>query len=215
MGTKRMTSIYLYVPNLIGYVRVILALAAYYFAFDNWLIFITLYAASEFMDALDGHAARYFNQSTMFGAVLDQVTDRCSTAGLMILLAIAYPSYAVVFIFCLFLDIFAHWFQMYTSVAVGNTSHKNVPNSRFLLKIYYESRPLMFIAHGCNEAFFMCMFALSQIGVESAWASPLKLLACTALPLCLYKQWTNVLQLEYAANILCAFEQEKKKEIKK
>ena len=36
----------------------------------------TLYLFSGFLDAFDGWAARKFNQSTMFGAVLDMVTDR-------------------------------------------------------------------------------------------------------------------------------------------
>ena len=40
-----------------------------------WLAGST-YLLSGFLDAFDGLAARKFNQSTMFGAVLDMITDR-------------------------------------------------------------------------------------------------------------------------------------------
>lgn len=36
-----------------------------------------MYWLSAFLDAFDGMAARAFNQSTKFGAVLDMVSDRC------------------------------------------------------------------------------------------------------------------------------------------
>ena len=38
-----------------------------------------LYSISCLLDALDGTAARYFEQTTQFGAVMDMVTDRCTT----------------------------------------------------------------------------------------------------------------------------------------
>ena len=36
----------------------------------------TTYLLSGFLDAFDGWAARELNQGTMFGAVLDMITDR-------------------------------------------------------------------------------------------------------------------------------------------
>ena len=39
------------------------------------------YILSGFLDAFDGWAARKFNQGTMFGAVLDMVTDRSASHG--------------------------------------------------------------------------------------------------------------------------------------
>ena len=38
--------------------------------------FSACYILSGFLDAFDGHAARAFNQSTKFGAMLDMLTDR-------------------------------------------------------------------------------------------------------------------------------------------
>ena len=43
-------------------------------------------------DELDGRAARYFDQASVYGAVLDMVTDRLSTAGLLTLLAALRPA---------------------------------------------------------------------------------------------------------------------------
>ena len=37
------------------------------------------YSVSCLVDALDGATARYFEQKPQFGAVLDMVTDRCTT----------------------------------------------------------------------------------------------------------------------------------------
>lgn len=37
------------------------------------------YAVSALLDAVDGHAARAFGQTSKFGAVLDMVTDRYVT----------------------------------------------------------------------------------------------------------------------------------------
>ena len=49
------------------------------------------------------------NQTSTLGAVLDMVTDRLATAGLMTLLAMQYPKWYLVCIMIVFLDIFSHW----------------------------------------------------------------------------------------------------------
>jgi CDP-diacylglycerol--inositol 3-phosphatidyltransferase len=40
------------------------------------------------LDAIDGHAARFFNQCSRFGAALDMVSDRASVALIFMVLAI-------------------------------------------------------------------------------------------------------------------------------
>jgi CDP-diacylglycerol--inositol 3-phosphatidyltransferase len=54
------------------------------------------------------------NQTSTLGAVLDMVTDRLATAGLMTLLAMQYPRWYLVCIMIVFLDIFSHWSVSYT-----------------------------------------------------------------------------------------------------
>ena len=62
---------------------------------------------------LDGLAARYFDQCSNFGAVLDMVTDRVCTAMLLLVLSHVYTDYAITFSFLVGLDVGSHWVHMY------------------------------------------------------------------------------------------------------
>jgi CDP-diacylglycerol--inositol 3-phosphatidyltransferase len=102
-----------------------------------------LYSISCLLDALDGYAARYFEQSTRFGAVLDMVTDRCTTTCLLVFLSMAFPRWAIVFQSLISLDLASHYMHMYATLSMGgaDTSHKNVDKSRsYLLNLYYTNR---------------------------------------------------------------------------
>ena len=107
--------VWLFVPNLIGYVRVLTGLASFYYALDEqrfWYFFY-LYGFSYALDALDGVAARRLNQTSQFGGLLDMITDRCCTAGLLAVLAALHKDYFVHFVFLMILDIVSHWTQMF------------------------------------------------------------------------------------------------------
>jgi CDP-diacylglycerol--inositol 3-phosphatidyltransferase len=69
-------NVFLFVPNLIGYVRVILAGASLYYMPHYQKTCTALYFVSCMLDAVDGQAARALGQTSKFGAVLDMVTDR-------------------------------------------------------------------------------------------------------------------------------------------
>lgn len=109
--------VWLFVPNLIGYVRVVTGLAAFAYAWDDASLFtfFLLYGFSYLLDAVDGVAARRLNQKSRFGAVLDMVTDRICTAGLLGVLAYKYKGApeSTYFIWLMILDIGSHWVQMY------------------------------------------------------------------------------------------------------
>ena len=47
-----------------------------------------------------------------------------STAGLLMLLSKTYPDMFVLFLLLLMLDVFSHWFQMYSTLVAGSTTHK-------------------------------------------------------------------------------------------
>ena len=49
---------------------------------------------------------------------------RVATTGLLVVLAVLYPSCYVVFICLIALDIFSHWFQMYETLLAGSRTHK-------------------------------------------------------------------------------------------
>ncbi|CAF5137788.1 unnamed protein product, partial [Rotaria magnacalcarata] len=55
-------NIFLFIPNIIGYVRVFLSIASFYFMPSHPKITIFCYLTSELLDALDGHAARALGQ---------------------------------------------------------------------------------------------------------------------------------------------------------
>lgn len=88
MANKTTTAgdVLLYVPNLIGYLRVICTVLSITLMIcfpQMWITAIILYVSSFVGDLFDGMAARKFNQCSLFGGLLDMVTDRCSTAGLL------------------------------------------------------------------------------------------------------------------------------------
>ncbi|KAG7010848.1 CDP-diacylglycerol--inositol 3-phosphatidyltransferase 1 [Cucurbita argyrosperma subsp. argyrosperma] len=74
-------SVYLYVPNIIGYIRVLMNIVAFALCFSNKIIFSVLYFVSFVCDGVDGWCARKFNQVSTFGAVLDMLTDRTFLIG--------------------------------------------------------------------------------------------------------------------------------------
>jgi len=72
----RNENVYLFVPNIIGYVRVLTAALSFYYMPNHPRMCFVLYAISCLLDAVDGQAARALGQTSKFGAVLDMVVDR-------------------------------------------------------------------------------------------------------------------------------------------
>ncbi|XP_065892261.1 uncharacterized protein [Dysidea avara] len=68
------TSIYLYAPNIIGYLRLLL-LAVSWTCVSQPSIFVVFYSASAALDFLDGYLARRLKQISTFGAWLDVIVD--------------------------------------------------------------------------------------------------------------------------------------------
>lgn len=127
----------------LGYLRIVLAFASLYYMPLHPRTCCGLYTVSCLLDALDGIAARKFEQSTKFGAVLDMVTDRCTTACLMVFLASAFPRWSIVFQALISLDLASHYMHMYATLSMGGSgqSHKNVDESRsWVLKMYYSNK---------------------------------------------------------------------------
>jgi len=158
----------LYIPNIIGYSRIIFACLAFYYMFDSYVLFFIFYSLSAILDIADGHAARAFNQCSKFGAVLDMVTDRASTSCLIVVLSVFYPKYLLFYQFLIALDIMSHFAHIFSSLSHGAASHKTVrPDQNFLIKIYYTNRFVLgFLCWG-NESFFIMLYVLHF------WAGPL------------------------------------------
>jgi CDP-diacylglycerol--inositol 3-phosphatidyltransferase len=69
-------NVWLFVPNLIGYARILLMLGCFAISKTSPRTAVAMYLTSFLLDAADGYAARLLGQSSKFGAVLDMVTDR-------------------------------------------------------------------------------------------------------------------------------------------
>ncbi|KAI5733832.1 hypothetical protein M8J76_016551 [Diaphorina citri] len=154
-------NVFLFVPNLIGYGRIVLALISFYFMPTHYAIACWCYVISGLLDAIDGHAARYFNQSTKFGAMLDQLTDRVGTMCLCVTLSTFYPKYQFLFQLSMAIDIACHWIYLHSSMLQGKTSHKYVDLSgNPVMRLYYTSKPILFSMCFGNEAFYSSLYLL-------------------------------------------------------
>jgi len=169
---EKTENIFLFWPNLIGYSRILLAFASLYYMPLHPRTCSGLYSVSCLLDALDGYAARYFEQSTRFGAVLDMVTDRCTTACLLVFLSSAWPRWAILFQGLISLDLASHYVHMYATLSMGGSdqSHKQVDKTRsWILNLYYTNKTVLFICCALNELFFIALYLLS---FSSPYLSP-------------------------------------------
>ncbi|KAF4374004.1 hypothetical protein CsatB_005162 [Cannabis sativa] len=214
-----MLSVYLYIPNIIGYIRILMNCFAFAQCFSNKKLFSVLYFFSFVCDGIDGWCARKFNQVSTFGAVLDMITDRISTACLLVILSQVYRP-GLVFLSLLALDISSHWLQMYSTFLSGKVSHKDVKDSTsWLFRLYYGNR--MFMAYCCVacEVLYILLFLLAKNQTENLMdvlLSSVKQnpLLCILVILSLFgwavKQAVNVIQLKTAADVCVLFDVEKK-----
>ncbi|KAL6720588.1 phosphatidylinositol synthase 1 (CDP-alcohol phosphatidyltransferase1) [Lecanora helva] len=147
-----------------SYSRIILAIASLYYMPLHPRTCSLLYSISCLLDALDGVAARYFHQSTQFGSVLDMVTDRCTTACLLVFLSSAWPRWALLFQGLISLDLASHYMHMYATLTMAGqgSSHKMVDQERSrLLHLYYTNKNVLFTVCALNELFFIALYLLS------------------------------------------------------
>lgn len=227
MTAPSRTSVFLFVPNLIGkyhgpkcgmiltrfvgYSRVILAGGSLFYMPFHPKACTWLYIVSCLLDAVDGFAARKFNQATKFGSILDMVTDRCTTSCLLCYLSSAYPHYTFVFQILIALDLASHYMHMYSTIESGSSSHKTLKKDElWILRLYYGSKTVLFVLCAANELFFVALYLLSfpprsppRLGY--LYGIPLSypyLLAAFSLPLCSLKQIINVVQMAKAAIVL-------------
>jgi len=134
-----MPSVFLYIPNIIGYFRFLLLFAIFFTYQSLPVATVFLYGLSQLLDMFDGMAARYFNQCSDFGAVLDMVCDRASNGVLLAICGHLYPEHAWLFYGDIVLDLVSHWYQMYAALSKGE-HHKQVRNKFRLLDVYYNNK---------------------------------------------------------------------------
>ena len=144
-------NVFLYVPNMIGYLRLCLLIASALHCFPiessyDLNIFLKCYFLNFVLDGIDGPAARYFNQCTEFGYAFDMILDRIGSSLLFFKLALEFGLKKSMFgkcastfwLLCMFLDIGSHWLAT-LAWPKAHKDKKNVSNSASnrVLKWYY------------------------------------------------------------------------------
>ncbi|XBW34503.1 hypothetical protein QEN19_000048 [Hanseniaspora menglaensis] len=205
---KLLTSkdVLLYIPNLIGYARV-LTMVASLFLMPNYPSLTTLvYGISCLLDALDGTMARKYDQTSQFGAVLDMVSDRSTTACLICYLCVAYSQkfYVVIFLQVMnSLDLSSHYIHMYATLTCSKSkSHKTISSKdSWLLHLYYSNRIMLFTICAFNELFYVSLYWMS-CGDHATWSKVGYFFFLATLPGYIFKQIANVIQLNRAVVML-------------
>lgn len=215
-------NVYLFVPNLIGYTRIFLALLSFYFMPTNYVLATWAYIISGFLDAIDGHAARMLNQGSRFGAFLDMLTDRCATMCLLVVLCLFYPSWTFLFQLSMIIDIVSHWIHCQSALMKGIDSHKKIDLAgNPILRHYYTNRKILFCMCAGNELFYAMLYLLHFTHGPTVPLGPLSFGIFTAIcvlcaPVALTKTAISVVQL-YAAcqNVVAIDVAERKAEMEK
>lgn len=211
--------IFFFIPNIIGFGRVITLILSYFTMKHHPIITMgCLYTTSCLLDAFDGYYARKFSQSTRFGAVLDMVTDRCSTCSLIVFLSVLYPDYYIAWQALISLDLASHYVHMYAQLASGSESHKKMrEGANWLLKLYYENRLFLFFVCALNELFYIAIylahfdiFYFPGTNIHLSWWITI---FCT--PVWFFKQVCNVIQMIDAGKILADLDAKKFNEQRK
>eukprot|EP01038_Epipyxis_sp_PR26KG_P008226 gene8226-11132_t len=191
------TDVLLYYPNIIGYLRVACMIFSFIYANSSWNISVVFYCMAFAGDVVDGYVARAFNQCSKFGGILDMVTDRVSTCGLLVILSNLYPENQLLFIILIVLDIASHWFHV-QSVSAHHKSKEALEHRNPILKWYYSIYPLFGYCCVGTEVFYILLYIIHF--------QPNNLLEKICfyfcLPACILKQLVNVIQLLSAADAI-------------
>ncbi|KAL6514506.1 hypothetical protein OROGR_020085 [Orobanche gracilis] len=143
-----------------------------------------------------------------------------STACLLVILSQVYrPGF--IFLSLLALDIASHWLQMYSSFLVGKTSHKDVKDSTsWLFRLYYGNRKFMGYCCVSCEVLYIVLFLLAKNQTENITdvlvnAATQSWLYFTLLSLILVgwgiKQLINVIQIKTAADACIHYDIDKRR----
>ncbi|XP_071965452.1 CDP-diacylglycerol--inositol 3-phosphatidyltransferase-like [Antedon mediterranea] len=205
----KMANVFLFVPNIIGYIRIVLVITACYHMQSDYVTAIVCYALGVALDEIDGYAARYLNQGTRFGELLDLITDCCSNMCISMGLAVLYPDYALLFQFYSTVTIAGHW--MHTQ-RMGWIHHKLVSSKdNWILYYYYNSScsGVMFALVYGNEGFFCTLYLLyhtegPKIGYDVGF---FRILLYVCLPLMLIKTFISCIHLIVGRKVMLQSEE--------
>jgi len=137
------------------------------------------------------------------------VTDRCSTLGLLFVLAIDYEEIhlRLTFLSLCLLDISSHWCQMYSTSSLGK-HHKSEDGNEgrnFLVRWFYKY--YFFFGYLCVGAEFTYIVAYVIQFTAEHWIHPvLKVALWVIVPGCVLKQFVNAMQLSSACYAVAQYD---------
>lgn len=208
-------NVFMFIPNLMDYGRALLIAAAFYYAKTDPIVFLILYFISFALDMFDGMAARYFRESSKFGATLDMIIDRISTSGLLIVCSHFYPQYSLIFIYLMMLDIGSHWLQTHSGFLdpnqllnqnFMNENHKSLEEKFWILNFYYKNKyGLLFVCLGA-ELFLLQIFYL-HFHKELLEVGCFKIFLYVNLAVYSLKQLISVIQIVSASQRIVRYDQ--------
>ncbi|KAK7088631.1 CDP-diacylglycerol--inositol 3-phosphatidyltransferase-like [Littorina saxatilis] len=209
-------NIYLFVPNVIDYMRAVLAFVSFYYMPTDYIKASFCYLLSGFLDAFDGHFARKLNQSSKLGAMLDMLLDRITTMCLCAALCHFYPTYMLFFQVVMALDIFSHWLHLHSSVVKGSDSHKKIDlSANPVLHHYYHNKVILFTMCAANELFFCMLYLVYFTPGPMLPLGPLsvglfKVILYICAPISFLKNIISVFQLVAAAENMAMIDREER-----
>jgi CDP-diacylglycerol--inositol 3-phosphatidyltransferase len=140
----------------------------------------------------DGYAARYFNQVSFFGTVLDYIIDRTETILYVTITSLMFPGLARLFHLILTLDIASHISRLYTTINHGEMHHKKLTSSFRLLNLYYSNRIILILSCFTYNAFFGYFGFKYVLHSTPEW---LLIIFIITMPGFIFKNIVHVLQL--------------------
>ncbi|MDF2867272.1 MAG: CDP-diacylglycerol--inositol 3-phosphatidyltransferase [Gammaproteobacteria bacterium] len=189
---KNKPHVLLYVPNLIGYVRLVSLLIIPFFILHAPLTSVCLCFISISLDAFDGYLARKLGQESYVGAVLDYTIDRATLAVLQMALALIYAPIWGFFAFVLILDMVSHISHVYSSLFLKRRHHKEIIDTQSkLLSLYYSNRKVLFLTCFFHDLWFGFVY-LHHFYPSQIW---IKIAGILILPFFLLKTIIHILQL--------------------
>lgn len=212
MSKRTASDILWYIPNKIGYIRVLTMIISCLLMKEHPMYTTVVYGISCLLDALDGTMARKYNQTSTLGAVLDMVTDRSTTCALICFLCTLYPRWLPVFQILIALDLSSHYMHMYATLTSGGNSHKMIEKDQWLLHMYYSRREVLFAICAFNEVFYMALYLNSFPHLYNVNLPVLgdmhigMLLSIICAPGYIFKQIANIIQLNRAIIVLANYD---------
>jgi phosphatidylglycerophosphate synthase len=86
----------LYVPNVLCYLRIILAYAGFFYSTTDPVLTVWIWIVSAFLDLFDGILARKLNQCSSLGILLDIAADNILRSNIWVAAAVRDEKYRFV-----------------------------------------------------------------------------------------------------------------------